>query len=137
FLTGGSHSIEADYSGDVNYSVSSGTKTQTVNTASTTTSLALIPNASTYAQSVIVTATVTSGVSTPTGTVQFIVDGTNFGSPVPLDGNGIPTRRSSDLFLTGGSHSIEADYSGDVNYSVSSGTKTQTVNTASTTTSLA
>ena len=61
------------------------TVTDTVNatTATSTTSVSSSLNPSTYGQSVSFTATVTSGA---TGTVQFNVDGSAFGSPVTLLG---------------------------------------------------
>ena len=61
------------------------------------------------------TATVTpSGAGTPTGTVQFTVDGGDFGSPVPLSGN---SATSGNIFtLTAGGHTITAVYGGDGNF---------------------
>ena len=44
-----------------------------------------LPN-STYGQSVSFTVTVSGGGPTPPGTVQFVVDGTDLGSPVTLSG---------------------------------------------------
>ena len=44
-----------------------------------------LPN-STYGQSVSFTVTVSGGGPTPQGTVQFVVDGTDLGSPVALSG---------------------------------------------------
>jgi Ca2+-binding RTX toxin-like protein len=88
-----------------------------------------LPN-STYGQQVIFTATVNppSGGPSPTGTVQFVVDGANFGAPVPLVA-GIAT---SDALvnLGAGSHAIVARYSGDANYGVNTDHLTQAVNKA-------
>ena len=86
-----------------------------------------LPN-STYGQSVSFTVTVSGGGPTPTGTVQFLVDGTDFGSAVTL-ASGSATSPSTTL-LGAGNHTIEADYSGDSNYTASSGTYTQVVNQA-------
>ena len=86
-----------------------------------------LPN-STYGQSVSFTVTVSGGGPTPTGTVQFLVDGTDFGSAVTLAG-GSATSPSTTL-LGAGNHTIQADYSGDSNYSASTGTYTQVVNQA-------
>jgi hypothetical protein len=55
-----------------------------------------------------VTVTATSG--TPTGTIQFMIDGTNAGTPIAIAAGAaaytLPT-------LTAGSHTITASYSGD------------------------
>ena len=42
------------------------------------------PSGSTYGQSVQFTATVSAAAGTPSGSVQFEIDGVNFGSPVTL-----------------------------------------------------
>ena len=52
------------------------------------------------------------GLPTPTGTVQFLVDGSNSGSPVTLDSSGEATSAPISNLSTG-SHSISATYSGD------------------------
>lgn len=55
-----------------------------------------VPNASVYGDPVTFTATVTPATFDPgpaTGTAQFMVDGTNFGTPVPL-ANGVATSAS-------------------------------------------
>ena len=78
---------------------------------------------STYGQSVSFTVTVSGGGPMPQGTVQFVVDGTNFGSPVTLSG-GTATSASTTL-LGAGSHTVEAQYSGDANYAANTGSYTQ------------
>src|SRR5439155_6688411 len=57
--------------------------------AASTTSVSSSKNPSTYGDAVTFTATVTNTATgaTPTGTVQFVVDGQNFGSPVSISGN--------------------------------------------------
>ncbi|MHB8535748.1 MAG: protease pro-enzyme activation domain-containing protein [Sulfuricaulis sp.] len=67
-------------------------------------------------QPVTFTATVTG--NSPTGTVQFLVNGVNFGSPVQLV-NGVATLTTSQLTVTG-TDSITAVYSGDANNAGSS-----------------
>lgn len=62
-------------------------------------------------QSVTLTATVTG--NSPTGTVQFQVNGVNFGSPVQLV-NGVATLTTNALTIVG-SDAISAIYSGDAN----------------------
>ncbi|MGO9270243.1 MAG: Ig-like domain repeat protein, partial [Terriglobia bacterium] len=72
-------------------------------------------NPSTSGEPVSFTASTTAldpGLPTPTGTVQFVVDGSNSGSPVTVDGNGNATSAPiSNLSI--GTHSITAIYSGD------------------------
>ena len=77
------------------------------------------------------TATVTAGSGTfdNGGTVQFAVDGSNYGAAVSLSGG---SATIADAALSGGTHTITASYSGDTNFSTSSGTLSggQTVGTA-------
>lgn len=87
----------------------------------TTTNVTSSVNPSLLGQSVTFTATVSpaSGTGTPTGTVQFKADGTNFGPPLALASG------SADIALAGltvGTHVITAFYSGDATYSPSVGT---------------
>lgn len=103
--------------GDPNESV-------TVTKADTTTTVASSMNPSVGGQSVTFTATVTPNTSTPTtpsGTVQFVVDGANFGAPVAMS-NG--TAEVSTASLSAGNHTVTAQYSGDANFNPSSGTLT-------------
>src|SRR5262249_53598589 len=136
-LSTGPHAITATYSGDANFNGSTGSLTQTVNKASTTTTLSSSANPSVFGQSVTFTATVAAvspGAGTPTGTVQFTIDGVNFGAAVALSG-GVATSGATST-LTVGAHAITAVYSGDANFNTSTGTLTQTVNKANTTTTL-
>jgi hypothetical protein len=130
--SGTGHSIMAVYSGDTNFTGSSDSLTQTVNQAGTTTTVTGSPNPSIYGQSVTFTATVTpaSGNGTPTGTIQFQVDGANFGAPVPLV-NGTATSNSTSS-LDAGSHAVAAVYSGDATYLTSTGNGMQSVSPAAT-----
>ena len=75
----------------------------------TTTKLSSSLNPSIVGQSVTIkaTASAASGTATPTGTVQFSVDGTAAGSPVTLS-SGTATYATSAL--TAGTHSITAVY---------------------------
>jgi hypothetical protein len=57
--------------------------------------------------------------------VQFKIDGTNFGSPVAVVNGSATSGNTSSL--TAGSHSIAAVYSGDSNYTGSTGNLTQIV----------
>jgi RHS repeat-associated protein len=130
-LSVGSHSISATYSGDNNFSsANSNTITQTVNQASSNTTLAASVNPSALCQSAMFTATVTpagSGGGTPTGAVTFYNGGTTLGTS-SLSG-GVATYSTASL--PQGSNSISAAYAGDGNFlSGASNTLTQTVNAA-------
>ena len=70
-----------------------------------------------------------SGDPTPTGSVQFQIDGSNFGSPVTLDDNGSATSEAISTLAAAG-HTITALYSGDPTYAQGSQTLTLTVNPA-------
>jgi hypothetical protein len=125
----GACTVNYDQAGDTNYN-SATQVSETVNAqkASTNTTLSSSSNPSDQGQSVTFTATVTSTGGTPTGTVQFKIDGSNPGAPVTLNGSGVATLSTSSL--TGGPHTITATYSGDTNFDVSTGTLSsgQTVN---------
>lgn len=69
------------------------------------------PASITQGQSVTFTVTVTG--NSPTGTVQFQINGVNFGSPVTLV-NGVATLTTTQLTVVG-SDAITAIYSGDAN----------------------
>ena len=126
----GSDTVTATYSGDANFAPSSGTVTQTVNQASTTTSVTSSLNPSTFNQQVTFTATVTGQFGgAPTGMVTFS-DGPTILSASPISGG---TATFSTGSLTSGLHSIKAVYSGDSNFTGSSASLSQTVNQASTT----
>src|SRR5439155_95867 len=88
-LTVGNHTVSADYSGGSSFNGSSGSlgAGQDVNKADTTTALSSSVNPSKFGQSVTFTASVSAsapGSGTPGGTVQFKIDGSNFGSLVSL-----------------------------------------------------
>ena len=88
-------------------------------------------SSSTYGQSLTFSVTVTPSVSgspTPTGTVQFQVDGSNFGPAVTLL-NGAATSISTAT-LSAGVHAITAFYSGDWNDAANSRSLSQTVDPA-------
>ena len=84
---------------------------------------------STYGQQVSFTAVVTGDGTMPQGAVQFVVDGSDLGSPVTLSG-GVATSVSTTA-LGAGSHSIQADYLGDSGYAATTTSYTQVVNKAS------
>jgi hypothetical protein len=123
-LPAGTHSITADYGGDSTFQASSGSATQTVNKADTTTVVVSDLNPSVSGQNVTFTATVSPAAAT--GTVQFTIDGTVTSVPVTA---GQATLSTSALAV--GGHVIGAGYTGDAAFNPSSSaTFTQTVGPA-------
>ncbi len=108
--------------------------TLTINKAATGTIVASSANPSVYGQAATFTATVTNtsigSTPVPTGTVQFVVDGGNFGAPVAVDATGRAVSQP-DAFLSGASHTVQAVYTNiDGNFIGSNSTTlTQTVQT--------
>jgi len=84
------------------------------------TALASSQNPSVYGQAVTFTATVTGNGGTPTGTVQFTVDGNGLGAPVSLDASGSATSLPTSS-LSAGNHTVAALYSGDTDFQASTG----------------
>src|SRR5205807_1742063 len=111
----GSHNIVAKYLGDTNNAPSTGTLIQVVNqgTSSNTSTISLSSNATSIIFGNFVTFTATVTPNTATGTVQLLLSGTNFGSPVVLSG-GQATFTTSSLPV--GTYSLTASYSGDINF---------------------
>jgi hypothetical protein len=116
----GTDTITGTYSGDSNHGGSTGTLSggEVVNQVVSSTAVLSSLDPSTYGQAVSFTANVTG--SSPTGTVQFNVDGSAFGSPVTLV-SGSATSGSIST-LTQGTHTVTAVYSGDGNNQGSTGT---------------
>jgi FtsP/CotA-like multicopper oxidase with cupredoxin domain len=130
-LPAGTYTITADYSGDAIFLPSTGSVTQTVNKAATTIVVESSLNPSNFGDGVIFTATVSSpATGTPSGIVTFMVNGVFIS--VPLNAAGVATFATNGLSV--GAHTITADYSGDAFFQPSTGSVTQTVNQAVTTT---
>jgi hypothetical protein len=107
----GSYPITASGAVDPNYTISyvAGTLTVTSASAAATTTVLSSDHASgaTYGQTVTITAAVSAASGTPTGAVQFFVNGTADGTPVTLSGG------TASLPLTGlaaGSYALTASY---------------------------
>jgi hypothetical protein len=77
------------------------------------------PGGSVYGQPVTFTATVHAPAGTPTGSVQFQIDGADFGSAVPLT-NGVA--QIGTALLPVGTHNITAAYTSDSSSFLNSGT---------------
>lgn len=127
-LSAGQHTVQAAYSGDTNFSASSGFSTFTVaSVMPSQISLAILPVVPSDAESVTATATLPAGT---TGTVQFTVDNAAVGSAVPVSG-GIAIGALGKL--SAGPHTLGAAYSGDKVFG-SSSTSIQVSVTSNTTT---
>jgi autotransporter-associated beta strand protein len=133
-LPAGSDSITAEYSGDDTYGTStSPAVVQTVNPASTTTTLSATPLAATAGQTVTLSVNVApagTGAPIPTGTVTFTSGTTTLGSAgLDTGGNAVFTTTT----LPVGASTITAQYSGDSNYTASTSAAVTVTVTASTT----
>lgn len=119
----GTHTFTASYVGDVNNAPSTTTSPiVTVLAASTSTIVKTSISPSTAGGAVTLTATVTG--NTPTGSVQFAIDGVKSGVPIALS-SGVANYTLSSLAV--GIHTVTASYSGDAYNTVSVGTVSQKV----------
>ncbi|WP_435242247.1 Ig-like domain repeat protein [Streptomyces cucumeris] len=136
--SGSPYTVTASYNGSDTFNTSSGTDTQTVNKASTSTNVVSTPDPSTAGQSVTITATVAAiapGAGTPTGTVTFSFgDGT--GNATATLAGGVASVTHTYTTRTGSPFPITAAYNGDTNFTTSTGTDTQTVSKTPTTTTV-
>ena len=129
-LPSGTQNITATYSGTATLGPSSGTFTQVVNPAATTTTTVTgNPNPSTVGQQVTFTATITAVSGIPTGTVSFFSGGTLLGT-VQVNGTGSASLAVSTLLA--GTQTITGSYSGASGFAASSGAVNQIVNAATT-----
>lgn len=113
---GSNNVVKADYIGeasgadafapssdDISFDVGAGSYTST----------ASAPASITYGQAARLKATVAPvapSTVTPSGTVQFYVDGSKVSSPVQLDSTGTAEISDSDLTVTGSPHTVEAKF---------------------------
>ncbi|MFL6108189.1 MAG: beta strand repeat-containing protein [Marmoricola sp.] len=110
--------VTASFAGASNLAAASTSVPFAVQQNPTTTSVLPSQSTVTIGDPVTFTATVTPGVgSGPTGGVQFIVDGSAFGSPVPLSGGSATSAAISTLGL--GNHTVVATYNGDASFATS------------------
>jgi hypothetical protein len=125
-LSVGPHAISARFNGSGTLAISSGSLTQTVNLAPTTTTAASNVNPSGFTQPVTITATVSSPNGAVTeGAVTFREGTTVLAGPLALNAAGQASFSISTLAL--GSHAITASYSGTSNLAASEGGFTQVV----------
>jgi len=133
-LGAGSRSVTATFPAEPNFATAAGTGSLTITQAATTTVVTSSLNPSTFGQSVVVTATVSSAGGTPTGSATFIEGGTcaspaaTLQAATPLDGTGKATFASSTL--TAGPRGVTACFGGSTNFAASSGNVAQLVNKA-------
>jgi len=129
--------VVASFAGDSTNLLSQNSGNLVVSTASTTTTLASSTNPSVFGQSVTFTATVAAvspGSGTPTGTVNFLDNGTQIGTGTLSAGVATFTTPS----LSVATHPITAVYVASTNFTTStSSVVSQVVNQASSTTTLA
>jgi hypothetical protein len=115
-LAVGGHSLTAVFAPAANnwLGSTSGTRNQTVNREPSTTTVTSSLNPAAPGQAVTFTATVTTNVGVPSGTIQFR-DGpaSNVIGTATLDANGRASFTTSAL--AAGNHTIRAVYSGDTN----------------------
>jgi sugar lactone lactonase YvrE len=142
-LSVGMHTFTATYSGDSNYTLTAGQTAYsttapyviTVNSGSlgsTSTALSGVPSSTPFGTSFTASATITG--SSPTGTVQFIVNGSVYVTAALASGTATVTL---NLPYSTSSYSIYAVYSGDsANDGSTSPTSSTTVTAALTTTAL-
>jgi Pro-kumamolisin, activation domain/Bacterial Ig-like domain (group 3) len=134
-LHGGTHAITATYgAGGFDLTSTSSPLTHTVTAATSTTSVSHSLNPSSYGQAVVFTATIVSSHGgAVSGTVTFKNGSTTLGTGT-VNSSSKATYTTSALSV--GSHTITASYGGSSSDLASSGTITQTVNKAATTTTL-
>ena len=110
----GPHTVSAAFSGTDDFLASSQSSNDVVYQDQTTTQISESQSVATFGDTVTFTATVAavdSSDGTPTGSVQFEIDGQPSGLPVPLDENGTASLSLSTVH--GGSHTITAVYEGE------------------------
>ncbi|MBM0128074.1 Ig-like domain repeat protein [Pimelobacter simplex] len=129
-LPAGTHQLTARYAGDADYRASESeavahTVIPGASVVATTTSLTSSANPSTYGTGVSFTATVTADGDTPTGTVQFSLDGQDLGGPVTLE-DGVAVSPEVDS-AEPGDHTVIASFDAAPGFSGSGDILTQSV----------
>jgi hypothetical protein len=126
-LSGGSHSLQANYGGDSSFNASLGTDNITITPATTTFTAFNVPTTGTTKSTISINATVSaqSFGAQPTGTMTFFSDGVSLGSTNGTGSSGSATGTATfsvnfaPTISTAGNHTITATYNGDTNYSSS------------------
>ena len=120
------YTVTAAYTGSAAFTGSTNTLTQTINPAGSIVTVVSSANPSLHGQAgVTLTATVTDGSAgsgvTPTGTVQFELNGSDFGAAVTLVG-GSATSLALPTTLPTGTYTITAVYGGSPGFHIGSAT---------------
>ena len=129
----GTHMITATYSGDGSFLPTTGTLDLSVLAAQTSITVTTSPNPAVFGQTLVVQAIVTAdapSTATPTGTVQFTVDGAASGAPIPVS-DGVASLPLVGLAL--GAHTITATFVGDPGFANAAGAVTGGVTVQATT----
>ena len=116
-LNAGTHTVSAAYTSTNGYAPATApTVDLTIAKAQTTASVTSGPSPILAQNAVTLTATVTSGAGTPTGTVTFLDSGTSIGTAT-LSGGTVQLLTSN---LAAGTHNITVNYGGSTNFATSS-----------------
>ena len=143
FADASPYAITAMYSGDSNFATSTGVLSEVISRAQTNTTVVPASNPTVTGQPVSFTATVVPtapATGVPTGSVNFSITGSAGTVPCdgsnsqPLDGNDMATCSVAGGLLAADSpYTVNATYTGDANYKMSTGTTTQDVGRATVT----
>jgi hypothetical protein len=131
-LAVGSHTITANYQPTGTFGASTASLTQVIVGDTTSTALTCLPNPINIDNTAQLTAIVTSGGGSPTGTVTFLDGGALLALLNLQNGSAVYTTSS----LSVGSHNITAAYTPTGPYATSSATCTEVVNALPTTSTL-
>jgi autotransporter-associated beta strand protein len=132
-LSPGDHTITATYNGDTAFgsSTSAQAVTETINKATTSTSLAVTPSGTIYYGELLsftATVTVTNGAGAPTGQVAFVDGSTTLGTISVSTTNGVSTAvLPYSLLSVGATHNVTAQYQGDSNFAASNVSNSQSI----------
>ena len=129
----GDHWITATFSGDPSFPLQSITRLQKVHAYATASAVTSSQSPSPYGGAVTFTATVTSQGGVPSGYVTFL-DGATVIGQTPLNASGVATFATSALGK--GAHTITVRYYSDTQFAASTGSVSQTVSDADTTSPL-
>ncbi|HEY6471930.1 MAG TPA: Ig-like domain-containing protein [Acidimicrobiales bacterium] len=140
-LAPGAHTVVGAYGGALTptdqYTVSGEVDAQTVQEDATSAALTVSPSPAAFGQPVSFTATLSAaapGAGTPGGTVQFLVDGQDFGTPVAAAGGTATTTDATPL--PAGTHVVSVITSGDPDFAGTTASANFSVGLIPTTTTL-
>lgn len=126
----GKHEITAIYRGNENFIETHTELIQKIEKANTTIVLNSSENPSMFGQTIVFTAKVVSEIGTPTGLVQFTINGINYGNPIFINEKGEAINTVSNL--ASGNYGIGAYYLGEDRFNPSTIFFTQHIDLAET-----